>query len=49
MDEHLVVSSRAARDLVALDVDGDDVLVRHLLKPNAGGLHQETVGLIGQA
>ena len=49
MDEHLVVARHRAVDLAAAEVDRDDVVGPHLLEPDAGRLHQEAPGLVGQA
>jgi hypothetical protein len=38
-----------AGHLLALDIDGDDVLGRHLLEPHAAGLHQDAVRVLGRA
>ena len=49
VDVDLVVAGPVARHLVAFDVDGDDVVVGHLLDADAAGLHQEFVGIVRQA
>ncbi len=48
MDEYLVVPRHGAVDLLALDIDGDDVVGPHFLDADAGGLHQEAPGIFGQ-
>src|SRR5262249_62209288 len=48
MDEHLVVARHAAADLLAVEIDGDDVVERHLVEADGGGLHQEAPGVIRQ-
>jgi hypothetical protein len=49
MNEHLVVPRHRAVDLTTLEVDRDDVVRTHLLDADAGWLHQETAGIVGQA
>src|SRR5215470_16878500 len=48
MDEHLVVARHAAADLLAVEIDGDDVVDGHLVEPDGGRLHQEAARVIGQ-
>ena len=47
VDVDLVVSRPFAGNLFTLDVDGDDVVRRHLLDADAAGLHQEAIGIVG--
>src|SRR5262249_61852067 len=42
MDEDLVMARHSSADPLALAIDGDDVVGRHLLEADAGGLHQKT-------
>ena len=48
MDEDLAMARHGAADPLALAIDGDDVVGRHLLEADAGGLHQKTPVAIGQ-
>src|SRR5215471_16462854 len=48
MDEDFVVPAGAAGDFVAVNVDGDDVVVGHFLETDAGRLHEKPVGPIGK-
>src|SRR5262245_36016887 len=48
MDEDLAMARQGAADPLALAIDGDDVVGRHLLEADAGGLHQEAPVAIGQ-
>src|SRR5262245_39024510 len=48
MNEHLVVARHGAADLLAIEIDRDDVVDRHLVEPDGGGLHQKTAGLVRQ-
>src|SRR4029450_1621458 len=41
MDEDLAVARHGAADPLALAIHGDDVVGRHLLEADAGGLHQK--------
>src|SRR6516162_8600316 len=41
VDEDLAVARHGAADPLALAIDGDDVVGRHLLEADAGGLHQK--------
>ena len=43
MNEDLVVTRHGAADLAAFEIDRDDVLRRHLVEPDAGGLHQKAL------
>ena len=47
MNEHFVVPSTAAGDLIAFDIDGDDVLIRHFFETDARRLHEEETGIVG--
>src|SRR5215510_9378896 len=49
MNEHLVMARHAAADLLALEIDRDDVVYGHLIEPDGGGLHQEAPRLLGQS
>src|SRR5262245_29713628 len=49
MDEDLAVARHGAADPLALAIDGDDVVRRHLLEADAGGLHQKAPVAPGQA
>ena len=48
MDEHLVVARHGAADLLAVEIDRDDVVGRHLVEPDGGGLHQEAMRIVRQ-
>src|SRR5215471_20912420 len=41
LDEDLVMARHSSADPFALAVDSDDVVGRHLLEADAGGLHQK--------
>src|SRR5262249_61902606 len=41
MDEDLVMARHSSADPLAVAIDGDDVVGRHLLEADAGGLHQK--------
>src|SRR3954452_4372377 len=49
MDKDLVVARHAADDLLALEIDRNDVVERHLVEPDGGGLHQEAAGVVRQS
>src|SRR5262249_23597543 len=48
MDEDLAMARHGAADPLTLAIHGDDVVGRHLLEADAGGLHQEAPVAIGQ-
>src|SRR5258707_13455323 len=41
MDEDLAMTRHSAADALALAINGDDIVGRHLLETDAGGLHQK--------
>jgi hypothetical protein len=49
MNEYLVVAGHAAVHALPVAIDGDDVVRRHLLEPDAGGFHQKAPVAAGQA
>jgi len=48
MNEDLVVTRHGAADLAAFEIDRDDVLRRHFIKPDPGRLHEEAFRVIRQ-
>src|SRR5437899_13080703 len=48
MDEHLVVARHGAADLLTVEIDCDDVVDRHLVEPDGGGLHQKAARVLRQ-
>jgi hypothetical protein len=48
MDENLVVARHGAADLLALEIDRDNIVERHLVEPDGSGLHQEAPGVVRQ-
>ena len=48
MNEHLVVARHRPTDFAAVEIDGDDVVGRHLVETDGGGLHQKAAGIVGQ-
>ncbi len=48
MDEDLVVARHGAADLLAFEIDRNDVVERHLVEPDGSGLHQEAAGVVRQ-
>ena len=49
VDVDLVMTLVGAGHLLALDVDGDDVVGGHLLEAHAARLHQDAVRILGRA
>ena len=47
MDEDLGMAWHGAGDLVALDINDDDVVRRHFLDADAGRLHQKSRRIVG--
>ncbi len=48
MDKDLAVAARGAGDHLAVEIDGQDVLHRDLVEPDAVRLHEEQVWIVGQ-
>ena len=49
MDEYFIVASGITFDLVALEIDGDDVVFSHFFETDTRRLHEKTARLIRQA
>jgi hypothetical protein len=48
MDEDLAMARHGAADPFALAIDDNDIVGRHLLETDAGGLHQKAPVAVGR-
>ena len=46
MNEYLVMARHRAADLLAVEIDSDDIVGRHLLETDGGWLHQEAMRIV---